>query len=274
MRINHSITISTLNKMKKNQNPISCLTCYDASHSFWFDQADIDVLLVGDSLGQVVQGHDTTVPVTLAQMVYHTQCVSRQASRCFIMADVPFLEQATFERALQAAQALMQAGANMIKMEGGTWLASTVAKLAERDIPVCAHIGYTPQSIHALGGPKMAGKTTQQATSLIEQAQQLEQAGAQLMIVECVPDHLAATLANTLTCPVIGIGSGPDCDGQILVSYDMLGITPPPLPPFARCFLDQNNPSILQACQHFKQQVVDRTFPVKRKMNQPHKNPC
>jgi 3-methyl-2-oxobutanoate hydroxymethyltransferase len=255
------MTLPKLFKMKKQQTPISCLTCYDASFAYWFDQAELDVLLIGDSLGQVIQGHDSTIPVTLEDMCYHTHHVSRVLKQSFLMADIPFLQQADFQRTLHASQALMQAGAQMVKMEGGRWLAPTIERLSQLDIPVCAHLGYTPQSIHTLGGPKLMGRTAQQAQQLLTEAQDLVSAGACMLIVECVPDALGQQLSNTLPCPVIGIGAGPDCDGQILVNYDIFGLTPGQIPPFAQCFLTAQNPSILKATQAYRDAVRQRTFP-------------
>lgn len=257
------VNIQTLLKMKQNKMPISALTCYDASFAFWFNQAEIHILLVGDTLGEIIQGHKSTIPVTVADIVYHTANVYRNLSYSFLIADMPFLQHATIDKAITTAHKLMQAGACMVKLEGGAWLANTIQKLTELGIPVCAHLGYTPQSLHSFGGAKIIGKTQSQAENLIKDAKTLATAGAQLLIVECIPDALGKTLSEQLPIPVIGIGAGPYCDGQILVSYDMLGITPN-CPPIAKCFLTQENPSILAATKAYKQAVTAQEFPTKR----------
>jgi 3-methyl-2-oxobutanoate hydroxymethyltransferase len=255
--------INDLLKMKQNKNPISCLTCYDASFAYWFNKAEIDVLLIGDTLGEIIQGHKNTLPVTVENIAYHTANVSRNLTHCFLMADIPFLQHATLDKVLFAAEKIMQAGACMIKLEGGSWLAPTVNKLTELGIPVCAHLGFTPQSIHSFGRAKIVGRAQTQAQTIINDAKNLTAAGAQLLIVECIPDNLTKTLATTLSCPVIGIGSGPDADGQILVSYDALGITPT-IPPIAKCFLTEKNNTILAASLNYKNQVSTKQFPLPR----------
>ncbi|MBM93418.1 MAG: 3-methyl-2-oxobutanoate hydroxymethyltransferase [Legionellales bacterium] len=260
----HSLTLKKLQHMKHQNEPICALTCYDSSFAYHLNKAQIELVLVGDSLGQVIQGHDSTIPVSVNDICYHTRAVRQQLSYSFLMADIPFLAQATLERALQAAQAIMQAGAQMVKLEGGTWLIPIIQHLTNCGVPVCAHLGYTPQSVHAFSGPKLIGKQEHQAHELIESAHKLCEAGAAILVLECVPDALAETLSKELPCPVIGIGAGPGCDGQILVSYDLLGLTPQGIPPFAECFLNETFPSIIEAICAYRTAVKTGTFPTPR----------
>ena len=258
-----SININNLYKKKQAKEKISALTCYDASFAYWFDKAQIDILLVGDTLGEIIQGHKTTIPVSVEDIVYHTTIVKRNLKHSFLMSDIPFLQHATFEKTITAAEKIMQAGACMIKIEGGSWLAPTIEKLNCIGIPVCAHLGFTPQSIHNFGAAKIVGKEKSKAEQLINEAKILVEAGAKILIVECIPDALTKKLASILPCPVIGIGAGPDADGQILVSYDMLGITPN-IPPIAKCFLNKTHHTVLQATTEYKNQVENKTFPQTR----------
>lgn len=219
------VTVRTLQKMKEEGRKFTSLTAYDATQAHWVSAAGIEVTLVGDSLGMVVQGQPSTVPVTLEDMVYHTAAVARGNGDSLLMSDMPFMAAATLERALDSAQALMQAGAEMVKLEGAAWLAPTVTALAHNGVPVCAHLGLTPQSVNKFGGYRVQGKGTA-GDQLIADAQLLVEAGADLVLVECIPADVGARLSSALTVPVIGIGAGADTDGQVLVLYDMLGLNP------------------------------------------------
>jgi 3-methyl-2-oxobutanoate hydroxymethyltransferase len=214
---------------------------------------------VGDSLGNVIQGRDSTIPVSVDEMAYHTEIVKRGNSRTLLMTDMPFMSYASENQALDNAAILMQAGAQMVKLEGGEWLAETVFMLTERGIPVCGHVGLTPQSVHKLGGYKVQGKEEDAAQRMIQEAQILEEAGADLMVVECVPSSLGKNLADSLNIPVIGIGAGPDTDAQVLVLQDMLGISQR-LPKFSKNFLEQSS-TIQQAIINYGNEVRAGTFP-------------
>ncbi|HAS22450.1 MAG TPA: 3-methyl-2-oxobutanoate hydroxymethyltransferase, partial [Idiomarina loihiensis] len=217
-------------------------------------------ILVGDSLGNVVQGRDSTVPVTVDDMIYHTQCVRRGASNAFVIADMPFMTYSTPEQAYDVAAALMQAGANMVKLEGGHWLVETIEGLKTRGIPVCAHLGLLPQSVNVLGGYKVQGKEQQQAEDTLNQALALEEAGAQLLVLECVPASLGKRITEQVSIPTIGIGAGADTDGQILVMHDMLGMNSDYLPKFAKDFLAQGG-SLADAFRLYSEQVRSGEFP-------------
>jgi 3-methyl-2-oxobutanoate hydroxymethyltransferase len=231
------VTLTTLREMKPRGEKIACLTAYDASHAAVLDSAGVDLIMVGDSLGMVIQGHDSTLPVTLADVIYHTRCVRRGSRRAFVVADLPFMSYASSAQALGNAARLMQeGGAQMVKLEGGAWLADTVSALTQRGMPVCAHLGLLPQSVHQLGGYRVQGRDAGSAQTLLADARTLEQAGAGLLVLECVPGALAQQVAQALTIPVIGIGAGADCDGQVLVLYDVLGLSAKP-PRFAKNFL-------------------------------------
>lgn len=220
------ITISTLDKMKANGDKFVCITAYDATFSRIISDAGAETILVGDSLGMVLQGHDSTIPVTISDMAYHTRCVTRGAPESLVIADLPFMSYTTAEQAMDSATQLMQAGAAMVKMEGGTWLSDTISKLVERGIPVCAHLGLTPQSVNTFGGFKVQGRTPKEAKSILADAVEIQDAGARLLVLECIPAHLAADISRKLDIPVIGIGAGPGTDGQVLVMHDLLGLTP------------------------------------------------
>jgi len=255
------ITITTLNRMKTQGEKIVTLTSYDASFARLSEQAGVDVLLVGDSLGMVVQGHESTLPVTVGDMVYHTANVARVCDRVMIVADMPFMSHGTPEQALDTAGRLMkEGGAHMVKIEGGAPQVETVRHLTERAVPVCAHLGLTPQSIHQLGGYRVQGRDPDAATRLIQDAALLQKAGAQMLVLECVPVTLAAEVSRNLDIPVIGIGAGPDTDGQVLVLYDMLGISVNRIPSFAQDFLTQAG-NIPAALEDYVAAVREGRFP-------------
>ena len=252
-------TISNLNAMKAAGEKFAVITAYDYTFSRLIETAGIEVTLVGDSLGNVIQGRDSTIPVSVDEMAYHTEIVKRGNSRTLLMTDMPFMSYASENQALDNAAILMQAGAQMVKLEGGEWLAETIFMLTERGIPVCGHVGLTPQSVHKLGGYKVQGKEEDAAQRMIQEAQILEEAGADLMVVECVPSSLGKNLADSLNIPVIGIGAGPDTDAQVLVLQDMLGISQR-LPKFSKNFLEQSS-TIQQAIINYGNAVRSGTFP-------------
>lgn len=255
------ITRITLEKMKQAGEKIAMLTCYDASFASLLGAAGVEVLLVGDSLGMALQGHTSTVPVTLSDMVYHTRCVARGTRHALVLTDLPFGSyQQNPEQAYASAVALMQAGAEMVKLEGGAYMADTVAFLQARGIPVCAHIGLLPQSVHAVGGYRVQGKTDSQAEQLLHDAQVLAQAGAQMLVLEMVPMALAQRIAQALAIPVIGIGAGSGTDGQVLVLHDMLGIDAGVKPRFVKNFLSETS-SVQDAVVRYVQQVKSGDFP-------------
>ncbi len=242
------------------REPIAALTCYDASFAQACEQAGVEVLLVGDSLGNVVQGQRTTLPVTMTQMIYHTEAVCRGCSQPLVMTDLPFGSyQTSPQQALEHAVLLMQAGAQMVKLEGGAVMAETVAFLAARGIPVCGHIGLQPQSVHQLGGFAMQGKSDSAAQRLLDDGLALQQAGADILVLESIPAPLGQAITERLTIPTIGIGAGSACSGQILVLYDLLGLSPI-MPPFARDFLSGRG-SIQEALAAYVQAVKQQAFP-------------
>jgi len=254
-----AVTLSTLKELKAAGEKFSVITCYDASFSQRINEAGIDVMLVGDSLGMVLQGHDSTVPVTLEDMVYHTQAVKAGNSRSLIMADLPFMSDPSLETLLNNAARLMRAGAHLVKIEGDSWLAPGITELARRGIPVCAHLGLTPQTVNQLGGYKVQGRG-EAGQPLIEAAKQLEAAGASLLLLECVPSSLGKAVTEAVSCPVIGIGAGPDTDGQVLVLHDLLGITPGKTAKFVKNFMQEAD-SIPAALSAYHQAVKENIFP-------------
>jgi 3-methyl-2-oxobutanoate hydroxymethyltransferase len=234
-----AVTLARIAEMHSAGEKIAMLTCYDASFAALLERAGIDVMLIGDSLGMVLQGHSSTLPVTLEQVAYHVASVARGAKSALIIADLPFASyHASPAQALESAAVLMRAGAHMVKAEGGAWLAETVQFLTARGIPVCAHLGFTPQSVHALGGFKVQGKTATSAEQLRMDSVQLATAGARMLVLEMVPAALAADLTKTLPIPTIGIGAGVDCSGQVLVLHDILGIYPGRKARFVRNFME------------------------------------
>lgn len=255
------VTVSTLRNMRAEGEAIACLTAYDASLAAIVDEAGVDVVLVGDSLGMVIQGHDTTVPVTVADIIYHCRAVSRGLGRAFLMADMPFMSYTTPTLALENAVRLMQEGdAMMVKLEGGSGQLRIVEHLAQHDIPVCAHIGLKPQSVHKVGGFRVQGREQAEAKRMIADARALEQAGADIILLECVPSELGAAVHEAVSVPVIGIGAGPSVDGQILVLYDMLGITQGRLPRFVQDFMAGAG-SVPAACAAYVRAVKERSYP-------------
>ncbi len=256
------VGIKTLREMKAAGEKIVCLTAYDYSFANLVDRAGVDVVMVGDSLGMVIQGHDTTLPVTLDDMVYHAACVARGATRALRIVDLPFLSyQVSREQALVSAGRLMAAGgAQMVKLEGGGPMAETVRFLVERGIPVCGHLGLTPQSVYQLGGYGVQGRDPAVAERIRADARALQEAGADLLVLEAVPAELARTATGELAIPTIGIGAGVDCDGQVLVLQDMLGIYPRLSPKFSRNFMI-GKPSIEEAVRDYVAAVRARVFP-------------
>jgi len=255
------VTVSTLREMKQAREPIACLTAYDASFAELVDLAGTDVVLVGDSLGMVIQGLDTTVPVTVADMVYHSRCVARGLRHAFFIVDMPFMSYTTPEQALDNAVRLMQeGGAKMVKLEAGQGQAGVVEHLAKQDIPLCAHLGLRPQSVHKLGGFKVQGREEHAAQEMIAAARELESAGADTLLLECVPTAVGAAIRDAVRVPVIGIGAGPGVDGQILVLYDVLGITQGRMPRFVKNFA-KGCDSPLDALRAYVRAVKDRSYP-------------
>lgn len=256
-----SIRISTLRRMKTEGRKIACLTAYDAGFSQLLEAQGVPLILVGDSLGMVVQGRDSTLPVTMEDMIYHTTAVVRGSGSALVIADMPFGSYVQTDQGLANGVRLMQAGAQMVKLEGGNPSVLTlVGRLSASGIPVCAHLGLLPQSVHKTSGYRVQGREPEQAQTIRDAAQALENAGAELLVLECVPSELGAELSDSLTIPVIGIGAGPGCDGQVLVLYDMLGITPGPLPRFCRDF-SVGVEGIGAAVSAFVAAVGDGSFP-------------
>lgn len=255
------MNLITLQQMAGRGEKIAVLTAYDASFAQLCEQAGVEVLLVGDSLGMVLQGASSTLAVTLHDMQYHTRCVAKGAQSAYIVTDMPFGSyQQSPEQAFRNASRLMAAGAHMVKLEGGTVMSETVRFLVERGIPVCGHLGLTPQSVHQLGGYRVQGKDEAQAQRLIADAQALADAGAGMLVLEMVPAALAKAITDSVRIPTIGIGAGVDCSGQVLVLHDMLGIYPGKSPRFVRNFM-QDTSSIPQALEHYVKAVKDKTFP-------------
>jgi len=255
------VTVGTLRRMKEQGEKIASITCYDASFAALTDEAGADVVLVGDSLGMVIQGHDTTVPVTLEHVIYHCKAVAKGLFRPFLMADMPFMTYTSREQALQNAVRLMQeGGAKMVKLEGGASQVQIVEFLASHDIAVCAHLGLRPQSVHKTGGFRVQGRDEAAAEQMTRDARALQDAGADIVLLECIPSALGAQITRELHVPVIGIGAGPDTDGQILVLYDVLDITPGRKPRFVRnCMAGHDSP--LAAVQSYVAAVKSREYP-------------
>lgn len=254
------ISLNQLRQYKATGTPFSCLTCYDATFAHAMQQAQIDSILIGDSLGMVVQGHDSTLPVTVDDLAYHTRAVARGNRHAFIMADLPFMSYATLPDAIRASTTLMQAGAHAVKLEGGAWLAETVRVLAQSGVPACIHLGLTPQSVNVFGGYRVQGRTREAADQLLADCQAVVDAGAALLLLECVPAALASEVQARFDVPVIGIGAGVDCDGQVLVMHDMLGLHQGKPARFVRNFM-QDAASITEAFALYHQSVRERQYP-------------
>ena len=256
------VTVGELSEMKRRGEKIACLTAYDYSFASLLDRVGMDLIMVGDSLGMVIQGRDSTLPVSLAETVYHSHCVARGVERALLVVDLPFMSyQMSPQQALASAGRVMQkGGAHVVKLEGGAPMADTVRFLVERGIPVCGHLGLTPQSVHQLGGYKVQGRETSSAERIRHDAKLLQDAGAGLIVLEAVPAALAATITQDLDIPTIGIGAGADCDGQVLVLQDMLGLYPGRTPKFARNFMEGAG-SIEGAVKAYISAVKSRTFP-------------
>ncbi|ALE89724.1 3-methyl-2-oxobutanoate hydroxymethyltransferase [Pseudomonas versuta] len=256
-----AITLTTLQSLKQKGEKITMLTCYDATFAHACNQAGVEVLLVGDSLGMVLQGHDSTLPVTTSEMAYHVACVKRGNQDALILADMPFMANATLEQTLNNSAQLLKAGAHMVKVEGAVWLAESIRVMTERGIPVCAHMGLTPQTVNVLGGYKVQGRNENQARQMRADAIALEQAGAAMLLLECVPSELAKEITLAVKIPVIGIGAGSDTDGQVLVLHDMLGLSlTGRVPKFVKNFMT-GQPDIQSALSAYVTQVKAVSFP-------------
>jgi 3-methyl-2-oxobutanoate hydroxymethyltransferase len=255
-----SITIRHLREMKSAGKKISVLTSYDASMTRLLERAGVEVLLVGDSLGNVIQGHESTLPVTVDEMVYHTRNVARARTHALLVADLPFMSYRTPDLALESAGRLMkEGGAHMVKLEGGAAQLEAIRQLTAQGIPVCGHLGLIPQSVHKLGGYRVQGRETERAQEILQDARDLQAAGIDMLVLECVPAHLAAEITAALEIPVIGIGAGAACDGQVLVVYDMLGMNPHPAR-FVKDFLAEGG-SIQRAFEAYVTEVRESRFP-------------
>ena len=254
-----AISINTLNDIKQGGEKFAVITAYDAAFARQTELAGIEVVLVGDSLGNVILGYSSTVPVSMDDMSHHTAAVARGNSKSLLISDLPFMAYATPEQTLANSARLMQAGAHMVKLEGGAWLEESVFKLSERGIPVCGHLGLTPQSFNKLGGYKVQGRSEEAAEEISRDAKGLQQAGADLLVLECVPSDLAARISQELAIPVIGIGAGPDTDAQVLVLYDMLGFSPR-IPKFTKNFLADTG-DVQLALKAYAEAVRSGEFP-------------
>ena len=260
------ISLSDLRQFKADGRKFSCLTCYDASMAKAMEVAKVDSILIGDSLGMSIQGRDSTLAVTIEDMVYHTTAVRRGNQHAFIMTDLPFMSYATLNDALASSKLVMQAGAQMVKMEGGAWLSETVEVLTRNGIPVCVHLGLTPQSVHVFGGYKLQARTREAADKLIADCKAVVAAGAAILLLECVPAQLGQEITELFPhIPVIGIGAGSDTDGQVLVVQDMLGLTFGHVAKFVRNFMKEQSgeTAILDAFKAYHQAVLDGSFPAK-----------
>lgn len=255
------VSLATLRDMKARGEKISMLTCYDATFAHAISTAGVETLLIGDSLGMVLQGHTSTLPVTIAEMAYHTGCVARGNLGALIVADMPFMSYSTPKDALDNAATLMRAGAHMIKLEGSAWLCDTVTQLMQGGIPACVHMGLTPQSVNVFGGYKVQGRGDEAGERMLADALALEQAGAAMLLLECVPRALAARITSALTIPVIGIGAGADCDGQVLVLHDMLGLHTGKPARFVKNFLTESNDGISGALHAYVSAVKEGRYP-------------
>ena len=260
---NKSVNLTTLTKFKENSEKFTCLTAYESTMASIISDSGVDVILVGDSLGMVIQGHESTLPVTMEQLIYHLECVVKGNKKSYIMADMPFMSYSTDDLGLENAKKLMQAGANSVKIEGGEWIAKMAQVLSDRGIPVCAHMGLTPQTINRIGGHYVQGRDPSQKEKIINEARALEKAGASMLLLECVPGDLAKIITNELRIPVIGIGAGVHTDGQIMVVHDLLGISCLDKPPkFVKNFMEESS-SIQDAIKNYVNDVKNLKFPSK-----------
>ena len=253
------VTISTLDGIKAAGEKFACITAYDATFARLIEEAGAETMLVGDSLGMVLQGHDSTIPVTIRDMEYHTRCVARAARSALVLADMPFMSYGHTQQALRNASRLMQAGAQMVKLEGGVWLSETIHALVERGIPVCAHLGLTPQSVNVFGGYRVQGRSPRQAESILADAVAIQDAGASVLLLECIPAPLASAITAKVDIPVIGIGAGPGTDAQVLVLHDLLGLSPRQ-PRFVENFM-QGQSSVQGALKAFVDAVKRGAYP-------------
>jgi 3-methyl-2-oxobutanoate hydroxymethyltransferase len=255
------VTVPELRERKRRGEKIVTITCYDASFAQRVDEAGVDVVLVGDSLGMVVQGHSSTLPVGVDDMVYHTRLVARGLRRALLVADLPFMSYRNADVALtNSARLLGEAGAAMVKLEGAGWVCEVIDALKRHEVPVCAHLGLTPQSVHAFGGYRVQGRGDAAAARLKADAKAVQDAGADLLVLECVPATLAAEITRELSIPTVGIGAGVDCDGQVLVLYDLLGITGGKRPRFVKDFLHGRG-SVAAAIAAYAEDVRSGAFP-------------
>jgi len=254
------ITITKLLAMHAEQEKITMLTAYDSTMSALLNRCGVEVILIGDSLGNVIQGHTSTTPVTVEQVAYHTECVARANTQAFVIADLPFASYGDPVQALDSAATLMRAGADMVKLEGGDWQVDIIRHLVERSVPVCAHLGLLPQSVHVLGGYKVQGKSKDAASHMLEQALACQEAGAQMVVLEAIPSSLGEKITGELNIPTIGIGAGPDCSGQVLVLQDLLGISPGRPPKFVKNFMEGHQ-SIESAVKAYVREVKSGKFP-------------
>ena len=255
------ITVNRLRKLKAAGEKFTALTAYDYCSAHAAEQAGIEVLLVGDSLGMVIQGHDSSLPVTIDDVAYHVRCVRRANRKALLMADLPFMSYYSEAKSLENAAILMREGAHMVKLEGGAWLAETTRLLCERGIPVCAHMGLMPQSVNHLGGYRVQGRDPRQSKTIRDEAKLLQQAGAGMLLVECVPQELGAALSRDLEVPVIGIGAGAEVDGQILVWHDLLGLYPGKTAKFVKNYLHGNPNGVQGALTQYVAEVKAGKFP-------------
>jgi 3-methyl-2-oxobutanoate hydroxymethyltransferase len=254
------ITITKLLAMHVDGEKIAVLTAYDSTMSALLNRCGVEVILIGDSLGNVIQGHSSTTPVTVEEMAYHTECVARANHHAFLVADLPFASYGDPVQALESAAELMRAGADMVKLEGGSWQIDIIRFLVERSVPVCAHLGLLPQSVHLLGGYKVQGKSKDAATQMLDQAHDCQAAGAQMLVLEAIPSVLGEKITQSLHIPTIGIGAGPNCSGQVLVLQDLLGISPGKPPKFVKDFMAGNS-SIEAAIKTYVREVKSGKFP-------------
>jgi 3-methyl-2-oxobutanoate hydroxymethyltransferase len=254
------ISITKLLAMHAEQEKITMLTAYDSTMSALLNRCGVEVILIGDSLGNVIQGHSSTTPVTVEQMAYHTECVARANTHAFLITDLPFASYGDPVQALDSAAELMRAGADMVKLEGGDWQVDIIQYLVERSVPVCAHLGLLPQSVHVLGGYKVQGKSKDAASHMLEQALACQQAGAQMVVLEAIPSSLGKKITAELHIPTIGIGAGQECSGQVLVLQDMLGISPGKPPKFVKNFMEGHH-AVEAAVKAYVREVKSGKFP-------------